>query len=87
MPPCFALNYHYSDELHRVPGVTRELLVRCEIALGFHEKNRFLTGQKLYDDAELGYGKKGRWLRDSYRWTVGIVCGAFVLVVWLARTK
>jgi hypothetical protein len=80
----FGLNWWYGNELHRVRGITRELLVRCEIALGFHEENRFLTGEKLYADTELGYGKKGRWLRNSYRWTVGIVCGAFILIVLLA---
>jgi hypothetical protein len=79
-------SFHYNSELHRLRGVTRELLVRCEIALGFHQKNRFLKDEKLYAEGDIGYGKKGRWLRDSYYWTVGTVCIAFVAVVWLTKT-
>jgi hypothetical protein len=80
-------SFHYNSELHRLRGLTRELLVRCEIALGFHEKNRFLNNEKLYAESEIAYGKKGRWLRDSYYWTVGIVCAVFIPVVWLVKIK
>lgn len=76
-------SFHYNAELHRLRGVTRELLVRCEIALGFHVNDRFVKDEKLYADGEIAYGKKGRWLRDSYCWTVGAVCLAFIIVVWL----
>jgi hypothetical protein len=76
-------SFHYNSELHRLRGVTRELLVRCELALGFHEKGLFLKDEKLYAEGEIAYGKKGRWVRDSYCWTVGAVCVAFIFVVWL----
>ena len=78
---------HYNCELHRLRSVTRELLVRCEIALGFHESDRFLKDEKLYADGDIGYGKKGRWLHNSYCWTVGTVCVAFINVVWLANPR
>jgi len=80
-------SFHYNAELHRLRGVTRELLVRCEIALGIHENDRFLKNERLYHESEIEYGKKGRWLHNSYCWTVGIVCAAFILVVWLAKFK
>jgi hypothetical protein len=80
-------SFHYNAELHRLRGVTRELLVRCEIALGFHDKDRFLKNESLYDESEIGYGWKGRWLNSSYSWTVGTVCAAFILVVWVAKFK
>jgi hypothetical protein len=76
-------SFHYNNELHRLRGVTRELLVRCEIALGFHEKGLFLKDEKLYAEGEICYGKKGRWLHNSYYWTVGTVCAAFIIVVWV----
>jgi hypothetical protein len=79
-------SFHYNLELHDLRGVTRELLVRCEIALGFHQKDRFLKDEKLYVVGDIGYGNKGRWLRDSYFWTVGIVCIAFIVIVWLTKT-
>jgi hypothetical protein len=79
-------SFYYNYELHCLRGATRELLVRCEIALGFHQKDRFLKDEKLYAESDIGYGKKGRWLRDSYYWTVGIVCIAFVVVVWVTKT-
>jgi len=78
--------FRYNWELHSLRGLTRELLVRCEIALGFHEKNRFLKGETLYAEADIAYGKKGGWLRDSYYWTVVPVCIAFIFVVVLAKT-
>jgi hypothetical protein len=72
---------HYNWELHNLRGLTRELLVRCEIALGFHEQNLFLKDHKLYAEGDLDYGTKGGWLRFSYYSTVGAACLAFVLIV------
>ena len=80
-------SFHYNFELHRLRGVTRELLVRCEIALGLHEEDRFLIGEKLYAKGDIAFGKKGRWIRNSYFLTVGIVCIVFIAVVWHARTQ
>jgi hypothetical protein len=77
---------HYNIELHDLRGVTRELLVRCEIALGFHQEDRFLKDEKLYVKGDIDYGNKGQWLRNSYFWTVGAVCIAFIVLVWLAKT-
>ena len=79
-------SFHYNRELHDLRGVTRELLVRCEIALELHEKGHFLEDEKLYAEGDIGYGKKGQWLRNSYYWTVGIVCMALIVVVWLTKT-
>ena len=78
---------HYNSELHRLRGVTRELLVRCEIVLGFHQENRFLKDEKLYADRDIGYGRKGRWVCYSYYWTVGEVCIAFIVIVWPFGTR
>jgi hypothetical protein len=76
-------SFHYNIELHALRRVTRELLVRCEIALGFHEKNCFLLNEKLYSDDEIGYGsaKKGKWLRLTFYLTTGAVCLAFIVIV------
>jgi hypothetical protein len=78
---------HYNWELHCLRQVTRELLVRCEIALGFHEKNRFLKAEKLYADGDIGFGKKGGWLLFSHYVTVGCVFVALIVVVWLTGAK
>jgi len=77
---------HYNNELHSLRGFTRELLVRCEIALGFHEQNRFLKGETLYAGADIAYSQKGQWLRNSYYWIVIPVCAAFICVVIFAKT-
>lgn len=78
-------SFHYNWELHDLRGLTRELLVRCEIALGFHEQNLFLKNQKLYAEGDRGYSTKGGWLRFSYYATVGAACLAFVLIVAFVR--
>jgi hypothetical protein len=81
-------SFHYNIELHALRRVTRELLVRCEIALGFYEENRFLRNEKLYTSDEIGYGdgEKGKWLRLTFYLTTGAVCLAFIAIV-IAKTK
>jgi hypothetical protein len=78
-------SFHYNWELHTLRRVTRELLVRCEIALGFHAPNVFLKDEKLYAVSDISYGTKGGWLHFSYYATVGAACLAFVLVVWFVQ--
>jgi hypothetical protein len=77
----------YNCELHCLRGATRELLVRCEIALGFHKEGHFLQGEKkLYADNDIAYGEKGNWLRNWCIVTVAAVCAAFIGVVWAVYT-
>ena len=78
-------NCYYNWELHHLRGVTRELLVRCEIALGFHAQNLFLKDEKLYALLEIAYSKRGQYLRNSFYYTVVPACLAFVLIVAFVR--
>lgn len=41
---------------------TRELLIRCEKALGFQEEAAYIPGEKLYADVFEKYPSKGWWL-------------------------
>jgi hypothetical protein len=80
IPSC-----QYIGELHHLRGVTRELLVRCEIALGFHSPDLFLKDENLYAAVEMAYGKKGQYLRNSFYLLVLPACLAFVLIVAFVR--
>jgi hypothetical protein len=82
LPFLFA-SWWYIKELHDVRRVTRELLVRCEIALGFHANGHFIKDMPLYEPEEIYYGKKGRWLRNTYLSIIVTVSIVFILVVWL----
>jgi len=81
-------SFHYNTELHTLRRVTRELLVRCEIALGLHEENRYVKNDRLYTSEEIGYGagEKGKWLRNTFYLTTGAVFLAFIAIV-LAKMK
>lgn len=68
------IGQHVINELHDLRIAVRDLLVRCEIGLGFYEDGAFLKVIPLYTDYEGKYHTRGGWTRQYY------------LVVWLALT-
>ena len=73
------IGYYANVELHKLRTAVRDLLVRCEIALGFFREDLFLSGDKLYTDYELAYA--GRWMRRRY-WIVLLVGAGFLVLLW-----
>jgi len=69
-----AIGQHVINELHDLRIAVRDLLVRCEIGLGFYEDGAFLKEIPLYTDYEGKYYTRGGWTKLYY------------LVVWLAFT-
>src|SRR5271170_3795887 len=45
----------FTLERHNYRQAVRDLLVRCELALGFYAKDLYLQGDKLYTTEELGF--------------------------------
>ena len=76
------IGQHAVDELHDLRIATRDLLVRCEVALRYYEIGAFLVGQMLYTEYELDYPHRGKWMKQNY-WIVWLICGGFVLLLWI----
>src|SRR5713101_3903341 len=55
----------FTVERHNYRQAVRDLLVRCEMAMGFYENGAYLQGDKLYTEVELGFPSKG----DFIFWT------------------
>src|SRR5205807_7275612 len=68
------IGFHAIDELHDLRVAARDLLVRCEIGLGFYDSGAFLKEEMLYTNYELAYPMRGGWMRQ-YRWIVVMVFG------------
>jgi hypothetical protein len=49
----------FTLERHNYRQAVRDLLVRCELALGFYAKDVYLQGDKLYTAEELGFPRAG----------------------------
>jgi hypothetical protein len=73
---------HAINEFHDLRTAVRDLLVRCEVALRFHEAGVFLEGKPLYTQYELGYANRGAWMKQN-RWIIWFVCAAFLLLLWI----
>jgi hypothetical protein len=72
----------FTFERHSYREAVRDLLVRCEMALGFYEPNAYLQGDRLYTDKELGFPSKGRYLPLVNFATVGVAALGFIVVLW-----
>jgi hypothetical protein len=72
----------FTFERHSYREAVRDLLVRCEMAMGFYENNAYLQGDKLYTDKELGFPSKGTYLPWVHLATVGFAGVGFMLVLW-----
>lgn len=79
-----AIGRHAVNELHDLRKHVRDLLVRCEIALGFYETGAFLKGKPLYTTDEQEYPTKGAWMKQNY-WIVLLVCAGFLLFLWVSH--
>jgi hypothetical protein len=80
------LGFHSINELHDLRIAVRELLVRCEIGLGFYKLGAFLEERMLYTEYELHYQKRGKWLRLEH-WIVAMICLTFVALLWIEYSK
>jgi hypothetical protein len=76
------IGQHAIDELHDFRVATRDLLVRCEVALHYYEIGAFMAGRMLYTEYELDYPHRGKWMKQNY-WIVWLICGGFVLLLWI----
>jgi hypothetical protein len=65
----------------RARALTRELLVRCEEALGFYGQGPYIAGQTLYGAAWQQFPSRGRWLNLNYALVPAAAIG-FLIVLW-----
>ncbi len=75
---------HAINELHDMRIAVRDLLVRCEIGLGFYEVGAFLAGKMLYTDYEWRYPTRGAWMKQNY-WIVWVVCAGFLVLLFFGK--
>jgi hypothetical protein len=78
------MGQHAITELHDLRVAARDLLVRCEIALGLYEVDRFLDRDALYTEYERDYPKRGTWMKQN-SWIVWIVCAGFIVLLWWVK--
>lgn len=72
-------------ELHNLRIAVRDLLVRCETALGFYQTDKFFQGEMPYTTDEQTYALgKGAWMKQNY-WIVWGVSTAFLVLLWLKQ--
>lgn len=72
----------FTLERHNYRQAVRDLLVRCELALGFYAKDLYLQGDKLYTTEELGFPSKGGFMRGTQLFIVVLAAVGFMLVLW-----
>jgi hypothetical protein len=72
----------HTQERHEYRQAVRDLLVRCELGLGFYTDSAYLSGTTLYTSEELLFPTKGRFLRWSYFGPVALVATGFLLALW-----
>jgi hypothetical protein len=78
------IGQHAINELHDMRIAVRDLLVRCEIGLGFYEVGAFLAGKTLYTDYEWQYPTRGAWMKQNY-WIVWLVCAGFLVLLLFGK--
>lgn len=77
------IGFHSINELHDLRVAVRDLLVRCEIGLGFYKVGAFLDKKQLYTEYELHYPTRGKWMRQDH-WIVAVISLTFVvLLLWM----
>jgi len=80
------IGFHSINELHDLRVAVRDLLVRCEIGLGFYSPGAFLREKMLYTDYELHYRKRGKWMRQDH-WIVAMISASFIVLLWIEFLK
>jgi hypothetical protein len=73
----------YTKRRNNARLATRQLLVRCEEALGFHESDQYTAGP-LYSAELKDFPLKGSWL-GLINWLVIAAGAGFLLLVWLIQ--
>ena len=72
----------FTLERHTYRRAVRDLLVRCEMAMGFYENGVYLQGDKLYTNEELGFPSKGLVYRNTNLGIVVLAALGFLMVLW-----
>ncbi len=72
----------FTLERHNYRQAVRDLLVRCELALGFYAKDAYLQGDGLYTKEELKFPSKGVFITVTLLFTVVLAGLGFMLVLW-----
>ena len=72
----------FSLERHNYRQAVRDLLVRCELALGFYAKDAYLQGDALYTKEEVKFPSKGTFMLGTHLFIVVLAGVGFTLVLW-----
>lgn len=72
----------FTFERHNYRQAVRDLLVRCELALGFYAKDAYLKGDALYTPEEQRFPSKGGFMRWTHFLTVFFAGLGFMSVLW-----
>jgi hypothetical protein len=75
----------FTRERHDYRQAVRDLLVRCELALGFYAKDAYLEGDALYTRWERQFPSKGGFMLWTHLATVFLAGIGFLLVLWSPR--
>ena len=71
----------YTHHRNRARAAVRQMMLKCEDALGFFEPGIYLPSTPLYDDRYRIFPKVGRWLGWTY-WLAVIAGTGFLIVLW-----
>jgi hypothetical protein len=75
----------FTFERHNYRQAVRDLLVRCELALGFYAKDAYLAGDALYTPEERRFPSKGGFMLWVHLVTVFLAASGFMVVLWSHR--
>lgn len=77
----------YTHHRNKARKAVRDLLLKCDEALGFFEPNLYLESAQLYEDKYKVFPKEGGWLGWTY-WLAVMAGMGFLIVLfspWLSR--
>ncbi len=72
----------FTFERHNYRQAVRDLLVRCELALGFYAKDAYLEGDSLYTQEERGFPSKGGFMLWNHFLIVVLAGVGFLVILW-----
>jgi hypothetical protein len=72
----------FTLERHNYRQAVRDLLVRCELALGFYVEGAYLEGHTLYTPVERKFPSNGGYMRWAHLVTVFLAGSGFMFVLW-----
>jgi hypothetical protein len=81
-----SMGHHANNELADLRKASRDLLVRCETALGYYSKDIFTNGKALYTDYENGYARRGGWLKRYFSIVWLVLAGFLILLASHSKT-